>query len=261
MVYSQMLEIDFFHLSDTGCVREENEDAVGSWPHEDGLLFAVADGMGGHNAGQVASALALEVLAREMGRAPASWSAEKRLRRAVQEANLEIYYKATTVPELRGMGTTLTASALVGSTLVTAHVGDCRLYLLRQGAITQLTKDHTWVWEQMQYGILTEEEARTHPNRHVLSRSVGNNLIAAIDILRIDIHPGDVIAQCSDGVHGLLSESEMAELLQKGSPEVACKAIIERSRNAGGHDNLSLQVAAVLSSPLPASKSWWPFGR
>lgn len=261
MVYSQMLEIDFFHLSDTGRVREENEDAVGSWPHEDGLLFAVADGMGGHNAGQVASALALEVLAREMGRAPASWPVEKRLRRAVQEANLEIYYKATTVPELRGMGTTLTASALVGSTLVTAHVGDCRLYLLRQGTITRLTKDHTWVWEQMQYGILTEEEARTHPDRHVLSRSVGNNLIAAIDILRIDILPGDVIAQCSDGVHGLVSESEIAELLQKGSPEVACKAIIERSLNAGGHDNLSLQVAAVLSSPPPASKSWWPFGR
>jgi protein phosphatase len=261
MVNAEMLEIDFFHLTDTGCVREENEDAIGSWPYEDGLLFAVADGMGGHNAGQVASALALEVLAREMGRAPTSWSIEKRLRRAVQEANLEIYYKATTVPELRGMGTTLTASVLVGSTLVTAHVGDCRLYLLRQGTFSQLTKDHTWVWEQMQYGILSEEEARNHPNRHVLSRSVGNNLIAAIDVLSINIQAGDVISQCSDGVHGLISEPEMVAMLQKGRPEMACKAIIERSREVGGHDNLSLQVATVLSSPPPASKSWWLFGR
>src|SRR2546422_1067482 len=158
-----MPEIEFFQLTDVGCVREGNEDAVGHWPHEDGVLFAVADGLGGHAAGEVASALALEVLAREMDRAPGNWAVTKRLRRAVQEANLELYNKAIVVPELRGMGTTLTASAVVGGTLVAAHVGDCRLFLWREGTLTQLTKDHTWVWEQMQYGLLSPEDARTPP--------------------------------------------------------------------------------------------------
>src|SRR5215470_9721502 len=164
-----MSEIDFFHITDAGCVRDGNEDAVGCWPHEDGLLIAVADGLGGHNAGEVASALALEILAREMDRAPGNWPIDKRLRRAIQEANIAIHQKGITVPELRRMGTTITASAITGNTLVTAHVGDCRLYLLRNAEFTQLTKDHTWVGEQVEYGILSAEEARTHPRRHVLS--------------------------------------------------------------------------------------------
>jgi len=185
-----MPEIEFFQLTDVGCVREGNEDAVGHWPHEDGLLIAVADGLGGHAAGEVASALALEVLAREMDRAPGSWALTKRLRRAVQEANLELYNKAIVVPELRGMGTTLTASAVVGGTLVAAHVGDCRLFLWREGALTQLTKDHTWVWEQMQYGLLSPEAARAHPRRSMLTRCLGRELIVGIDVLSMDLRPG-----------------------------------------------------------------------
>src|SRR5215470_4412788 len=98
-------EIDFFHLTDVGCVREQNEDAIGYWPQEDGIVFAVADGLGGHNAGEVASGLALEVFAREMEQAPRNWAIGKRLRRAVQEANLQLHNKSVTVPELRGMGT------------------------------------------------------------------------------------------------------------------------------------------------------------
>jgi len=256
-----MLEIDFFQMTDTGCVREENQDAVGSWPFEGGLLFAVADGMGGHNAGQVASQLALEVLIREIESASKGGSLQNRLRHAAQAANLEIYHKGMTVPELKGMGTTLTASVMVGSSLVTAHIGDSRLYLLRKGEFTQLTKDHTFVAEQLQYGILTPEEARTHPNRHVLSRSLGNQLLAAIDILSIDIENGDIIVQCSDGVYSMVSEPEMQKLLQEDRPEATCKAIVQRAREAGGHDNISLQIVSVISCPAPAPRSWWRFGR
>lgn len=256
-----MPEIEFFQLTDTGCVREANEDAVGAWPHEDGLLFAVADGLGGHDAGEFASSLALEVLAREMDRAPGAWPVQKRLRRAVQEANLEIYNKGVTVPELRRMGTTLTASALVGHTLVAAHVGDCRLYLWRNQGLTQLTKDHTWVWEQVQYGILSPEEARTHPRRHILSRALGQNLIVSVDILSIDIQPGDVLVQCSDGVHAFLPESEITDAVRSSSAEAACRGLVERGRAAGGEDNLSVQVAAVVSSPQPTPRPWWRFGR
>lgn len=256
-----MPEIEFFQLTDTGCVRDANEDAVGAWPHEDGLLFAVADGLGGHEAGEFASSLALEVLAREMDRAPGAWPLQKRLRRAVQEANLEIYNKGVTVPELRRMGTTLTASALVGHTLVAAHVGDCRLYLWRNQGLTQLTKDHTWVWEQVQYGILSPEEARTHPRRHILSRALGLNLIVSVDILSIDILPGDVLVQCSDGVHAFLPESEITDAVRASAAEAACRMLVERGRAAGGEDNLSVQVAAVVSSPQPAPRPWWRFGR
>ncbi len=256
-----MPEIEFFHLTDVGCVREGNEDAVGCWPHEDGFVFAVADGLGGHNAGELASSLALEVLAREMEQAPKTWPIAKRLRRAVQEANLTIYNKGMTVPELYHMGTTLTASALVGSALIAVHVGDCRLYLLREEGLRQLTKDHTWVWEQVQYGILSPEEARVHPRRNVLSRCLGHDLILSIDVLTLDIQKGDVFVQCSDGVHALLPDAEIADLLRATRPDAACQAIIEKARAAGGDDNLSVQIAAVVSCPDPTPRPWWRFGR
>jgi len=257
-----MPEIDFFQLTDVGCVRRENEDALGHWPHEDGLLFAVADGMGGEAAGEVASALALEVLAREMDRAPGGWAVAKRLRRAVQEANLELYNKAIAVPELRGMGTTLTASAVVGSTLVAAHVGDCRLFLWRAGALTQLTKDHTWVWEQVQYGLLSTDDARTHPKRSLLTRSLGRELIVGVDVLTMDLRPGDIIVQCSDGIHVPVREPEMAELVTAHPPEAACRAMVRRAREEGGEDNLSVQIAIVVDCPASSgSRSWWRLGR
>jgi protein phosphatase len=257
-----MPEVDFFHLTDVGCVREANEDAIGSWPCEDGLVFAVADGLGGHNAGEVASALALEVLAEELHNSPETPVA-KRLKSAVQEANLRIYTKATTVPELRGMGTTLTVTAVVGDRLISAHVGDCRLYLLRGGTLTQLTKDHTWVWEQVQYGILSPEEARNHPKRHMLSRALGQDLIVSIDSLTMPIQTGDMLVQCSDGVHGLLPEEDIRGLLSaERQPDAVCRALIHRARDAGGDDNLSVQIACVASCSPSAPKSpWWRFGR
>lgn len=261
--HAVMPEIDFFHLTDTGCVREGNEDAIGCWPCEDGLVFAVADGLGGHNAGEVASALALEVLGDHLQGDSAGTPIAKRLRSGVQEANLRIYNKSTTVPELRQMGTTLTVTSVVGDTLVTAHVGDCRLYLLRDGTLMQLTKDHTWVWEQVQYGILAPEEARTHPKRHMLSRSLGQDLIVAIDTLTMKVRPGDVLIQCSDGIHGLLTDNEMMELLSPSpQADAACRAFIHRARDRGGDDNLSVQIACVISCvPSAAKSSWWPFRR
>jgi len=258
-----MAEIEFFQLTDVGCVRVENEDAVGYWPHDDGLVFAVADGLGGEAAGEVASSLALEVLGREMERAPGTWSVAKRLRRAVQQANLEIHTKAITVPDLRRMGTTLTASAVVGGTLVAVHVGDCRLLRLRDGTLTQLTKDHSWVGEQVQYGLLSAEAARTHPKRHMLNRCLGRELIVGIDVLTTEVRPGDVLAQLSDGVHALVPESEIAEILRMCPPEAACQTLVRRGREAGGDDNLSVQVAAILDCPpTPASpRRWWRLGR
>jgi len=258
-----MPDIDFSQLTDVGCVREGNEDAIAFWPHEDGMVFAVADGMGGLNAGEVASSLALEVIGRELDRAPANWSVDKRLRRAIQEANIAIHQKGLTVPELCRMGTTLTASAVTGNTLVAAHVGDCRLYLLRDGQLTQLTKDHTWVSEQVEYGILSPEEARTHPRRNMVTRSLGQHLIVGIDILQREVQVGDVLLQCCDGVHTLLPDADLIPILRGQPAAAACRELIQQARERGGHDNLSVQVAKIASCPPPsaARSSWWRFGR
>ena len=256
-----MPQIDLFQLTDVGRVREINEDAVGHWPHDDGIVLAVADGLGGEEAGEVASSLALEVLARELDRAPGSWPVAKRLRRAFQEANLEIYNKAIAVPELRGMGTTLTATALTGSTIVAAHVGDTRLYLKRENKLTQLTKDHTWVAEQVQYGLLSVEQARQHPRRHVLTRCLGRELIVGIDVLTLPAQPGDVVLQCSDGLHGYFRDDELSGELG-GSPEAACTTLIERARERGGEDNLSAQIAVVIEcAPTAPARPWWRLRR
>ena len=241
--------------------RESNEDAIGHWAHEDGLVFALADGLGGHAAGEVASGLALEIFADRLERSPGSWPLAKRLRRAVQEANLALHSKALAVPELRGMATTLTASAVVGGSLVTAHVGDCRLFLLRGSATTQLTKDHTWVAEQVQYGLLSAQAARTHPRRHTVTRCLGSELIVGIDILSFDLQPGDMLVQCSDGVHGVLEGDEIAAILAAHEPETACEQLIERALAAGSEDNLSAQVARVVDCPPPVPRPWWRFGR
>jgi protein phosphatase len=257
-----MPELEFAQLTDVGCVREENEDAVATWPWPvgDGFVFAIADGLGGYAAGQVASALALDALREDAARSPDHWATEKRLRRAVQEANLKIYQRAITVTELRGMGTTLTASVLSGSTLVTAHVGDCRLLLWRDGALTQLTKDHTWVADQVSYGLLTPEQARTHPRRNMLTRCLGRELIVGIDVLRFPIRAGDVLIQCSDGVHGVVPEDEMLAALRKGDPDAACRALIDAARAAGAPDNASAQVVSVTACSEDAatrSRRWW----
>ena len=190
-----MSDIAFAQLTRAGLGRGTNEDLVAHWAFEDGFVFAVADGLGNADGGQVASTLAIEVLGRELAETPPDMPMIRRLRRALQAANVEIYQKRVTVPELREMGTTLTVTAAFGGTLVAAHVGDCRLWLLRQHRLVQLTKDHTWAWEQIEAGVLSSEQARTHPRRYSLPRCLGHELIFSIDLLSMDLRAGDVLVR------------------------------------------------------------------
>lgn len=256
-----MSQIDFFELTEAGHAATANQDAVGHWPCNDGLLFAVADGIGEQQAGEVASGLALEVMAREMASSPDDWPVLKRLRRAVQAANVEIYQKGLAVPELARMGTTLTATAIVGPSLVAAHVGDCRLCLFREGHLIQLTKDHTWAWDEMSFGRLSSAAAHQHPRRHELSRRLGHELIVPVDLLTMALRAGDVLAHMSDGVHQALEEGEIAELLEGHPPEAACRAIARRAREAESGGNVSVQVARVETLPTSAARPWWRLGR
>lgn len=247
-----MLQVEFAQLTDVGRVRENNEDALGFWPYEDGVLFAVADGLGGFDCGEVASALALGTFGRAMLDAPpdaSRWSLAKRLWSAVQQANLAVYDRRAEHVRCQSMGTTLTASVLVGTTLVVAHVGDCRLLRIRDRVLSRLTRDHNRAWQQVALGLLAPEAARLHPDRHLLTRSLGQDPLVRIDMVTADLAVGDVLVQCSDGVHTLVSEREILEAIEAHPTDQACLALIDRARDAGGDDNLSVQVVAVTACP------------
>jgi protein phosphatase len=255
-----MAQIDFFQLSDAGNAHAENEDAVAGWPQADGLVFAVADGIGDEGGGRLASSLAVEVFGRELAEGPSDLPLLTRLRRGVQAANFAIYQKAVTVPELRYMGTTFTVTAVAGGSLLAAHVGDCRLWLLRDKKLTQLTKDHTWVWAHLP-GTGTQEERHTHPRRYSLPRCLGHELVVSIDMLSLELRSWDVLLQCSDGVYRALAESELQALLEAHPSEAACRAILRRAREEDGRDDLSVQVVGIVDVPEPPARSWWRFGR
>ncbi len=252
--------MDFFELTHGGNAHDVNEDAVSSWPCDEGLVFAVADGIGAEGGGNVASELALSVFGREMVEAPPTLSLVNRLRRAVQVANGELYQKAVTVPELNRMRTTLTATALVGTSLVAAHVGDCRLWLLRDKRLVQLTKDHTWVWAHLP-GTGTLEQTRGHARRYSLPRCLGHELVVSVDVLSMELRSWDVLVHTSDGVHTALDEDDLHELLEAHPPEAACRALVRRAREEDGQDDVSVQIASVGLLPANGSRSWWRWDR
>jgi PPM family protein phosphatase len=253
-------EIHFAQLTDAGSAHAENEDAIGHWTLADGIAFAVADGIGGRAAGRLASGLALEVVGTQLVEAALDLPILTRLRRAVQAANVTLYQKALAVPELHGMGTTITLTAVVGASLVSAHVGDARLCLLRNGVITQLTKDHGWAGAHLP-GVDLGEQAHGRPRRYAVPRCLGHELVVSVDLLSMDLRTGDTLLQCSDGVHGALGEGELRELVEAHPPAAACQAILRRTREEDGRDDASVQVAAVDRVPAAAGRSWWPFVR
>ncbi len=255
-----MSHVAFFELTRAGGEAPLNGDAVGHWPIDDGLVFAMAAGLGEGDAGAEASALALELLAAELSAAPAEWPVLKRLRRAVQTTNVGLYHKRVTIPELRTMGTTLTVTALVDGALTTAHVGDCRLWLLRRDTLTQLTKDNTRGSEGMRGGVLSPGNARIGPRRYSLPRCLGYELTVSIDLLTMDLYPGDLLAHTSASVHAALSEREMLEIVEVSPPEAACHTLVQRARAAEGQDDTSVQVAVVGRLAAPAPRAWWRLG-
>lgn len=248
-----MPHIDFFQWTRTGGAPERNDDLVGCWPHDDGIVFAVARGLGDRETGHCASDLALSVVGDELRAAAHSWPIATRLRRAVHAANLAVYQKAVVVPELAGMATTLTVTALVGGSLTAAHVGDCRLWLLRGSALTQLTKDHTWVWSHLPG--MGSAPGRGQPRRYSMPRCLGHELIVSIDLLSMDLHQGDVLLHTTDGLHGRLAETDIHELLTAHPPEAACRALLRRAAHFDATDDATAQVAAVHA--VPEATRWW----
>jgi serine/threonine protein phosphatase PrpC len=248
-----MLEIEFASLTDRGRIRLNNEDACGQIVPDDpsdlaekGAVFVVADGMGGHRGGEIASRIAVRTILAFYS-ANADEDRSQSLARAFREANRTIIEESVADSALFGMGTTCTALALHQGRAYYAHVGDSRAYVMRKGAITQLTHDHSIVGEMVRSGIISDEDARNHPKRNVITRSLGAQEDTAADVptTPLQLEVGDMFLICSDGLTTYASDQDMLDILKGDVPEAACKALVKLANERGGRDNITVQVIAV----------------
>jgi serine/threonine protein phosphatase PrpC len=251
-------------------VREVNEDCWGVFEHfekamdlsEDvvdrkGRLYAVADGMGGHAAGEVASKRAIAVLFQHYYDDP-DVDLARSLERAFWAANAEIYAQAATNADQTGMGTTLVAAAIQDDELIVANVGDSRAYLIRNRQAEQISHDHSWVNEQVEAGLLTETEAQTHMYRNIITRSLGSRPDVAVDTFNLPLQVGDVVLLCTDGISNEMELAELAQVVsQVDGAREAARGLIETANRRGGADNLTALVLRVVDVQPPKAQTPW----
>lgn len=228
----------FGSRTDVGSVRDHNEDSLIVRPP----LFAVADGMGGHEAGEVASEIAVDVLAQLAPEHPDGDA----LAQAIVEANHEIIRASFDGRGREGMGTTMTAAMLEGERLVIAQVGDSRAYLLHLGKMQQLTRDHSLMADMIEAGKITPEAARVHPQRSVITRALGSDPNTTADIYEINVQAGDRLLLCSDGLYSMVTDSQIETVLKRTSdPQLCAAQLVNEAIGGGGHDNITVIVADV----------------
>ena len=256
----------------TGMVRAHNEDSIGMDPNIG--LAVLADGMGGYNAGEVASGIAVALITKEtrdtVSRIPpyekdredGELTAAKILRNVSARANGSIFQAANSQPQYAGMGTTLVAALLCDNQITVAHVGDSRLYRLRDDKLAQLTRDHSLLQEQIDSGMITKEMARRSQNKNLVTRAVGVEDTVLLETHLHEVQTGDVYLLCSDGLSDMVDDAGIAQLLQThDSIESAGPALVEAANEAGGKDNISLILVRATAGPGGTGRSWWPFKR
>lgn len=245
--------IELGNLSDIGCRREENQDSfVYAEPDSDeefqkrGRLAVVADGMGGYEGGGIASGIAVDVM-RSTYFSSAAEDAEGALTDAMIAAHFAIRDYAREHPRDSSMGTTCTAAALRNGNLVYGHIGDSRLYLMRAGSITQLTRDQTLCERMVEQGLLQPEDIANHPDRHVLvaAMGVGESIPAEFPQEPIAVLPDDILLMCSDGLYDLVSDQEMLARAREQTPEEACRQLVAAAKERGGFDNITVQILKI----------------
>ncbi|MGH7615297.1 MAG: Stp1/IreP family PP2C-type Ser/Thr phosphatase [Gemmatimonadales bacterium] len=233
--------------SDVGIIRSGNEDNYLMVPERG--IFIVADGMGGHAAGEVASEMAVRDIARELGslRGLGDEEVAERMRQSIRTANGAIFQRTLTEHDKRGMGTTVSALVLYDARFLIGQVGDSRAYLLRAGKLTQVTKDHSYVQEQVDAGYLTPEQARTHPYSNVITRCVGANSDVAPDIYVGSVKAKDLFLLASDGLTGMLEDPELLEILKAESvmPQDQVDQLINEANRHGGLDNITAILVRI----------------
>lgn len=237
-----------FSMTDTGRARQSNQDsvfceenAVGKFPN----LFIVADGMGGHNAGDIASRLGIEEAVRQI-KTSEKITPVGILEEAVQSANQYIYESAEQDARRKGMGTTFVGTTIIDSTAYVVNVGDSRLYLLND-AFRQITEDHSLVEEMVRSGEIQKEEMRTHPNKNIITRALGSNNSVLADCFEIEVNQGDVLLLCSDGLSNMLDDETIERTIREAGDfvEEAGKNLIDLANEAGGKDNISVILIQI----------------
>ena len=252
---------------DAGRARSNNEDSVATDPETS--LAVLADGMGGYNAGEVASNMATSFICTELGRwlrEASAQASDQDVRRAmdicVDNANRAIFNAANSNPQYAGMGTTLVVALFRDGRLLVGHVGDSRAYRLRAGRLQQITRDHSLLQEQIDAGLITPEQAAFSANKNLVTRAVGVEDTVLLETHQHDVQPGDVYLLCSDGLSDMLDDSTIAQILQSHeSLETLCTSLIEAANDAGGKDNISVILVRVGGGTTAAPRSWWPFRR
>lgn len=243
-------------MTHVGMKRSANEDShcalvgLNAPPGSDALL-AVADGMGGHAAGEVASAMAIQGIRSRLSRDGLGETAqlgpmeyERLMKQVVQDLNAEVR-KGAEQPATMGMGTTLTVAMVIGPLVIIAHVGDSRAYLFRHGKMQQISQDHSWVAEEVARGAITESEARVHPRRNILTRALGVAADVEVDTSALELEEGDVLLLCSDGLHGLVGDEEIARTSTAFDPQEACEVLVQRANELGGNDNITVVIVRI----------------
>ncbi len=232
--------------TDVGIIRSGNEDSYIMVP--DRGIFVVADGMGGHAAGEVASEMAVRFVARDLGslKGLGDDQVAERMRVSIRAANSAIFQRTLTEHDKRGMGTTVTALVLYDTRFLIGQVGDSRCYLLREGKLTQLTKDHSYVQEQVDAGYLTPEQARTHPYSNVITRCVGANSDVMPDVYAGGVRPNDLFLLASDGLTGMLEDHQLAEVLHADRmPQEQVDDLVREANRHGGLDNITAIIVRI----------------
>ena len=261
------MSLEFFHITDVGRARDNNEDSVAVEAKVG--LAVLADGMGGYNAGEVASQMLTSFIATELGRwlqesGPAGTPVD--VRRAmdicVDNANRAIFNAANTNPRYAGMGTTLVLGVFREDVLLLGHVGDSRAYRLRGNQLVQITRDHSLLQEQIDAGLLTQEEAAYSSNKNLVTRAVGVEDTVMLELHQHEIQPGDVYLFCSDGLSDMVEEPAIAQLLiSHPSLAEAGQALVDAANEAGGRDNIAIVLARADGRIRPEGRAWWPFGK
>jgi protein phosphatase len=261
------MSFEYFHAVDAGRSRSNNEDSVEVDPVN--ALAVLADGMGGYNAGEVASSMATSFIKAELGRwlqEAVGHATDTEVRRAmdicVDNANRAIFNAANSNPQYAGMGTTLVVAVFRDTRLLLGHVGDSRAYRWRAGRLVQITRDHSLLQEQIDAGLITVEQAAFSANKNLVTRAVGVEDTVLLETHLHEVQPGDIYLMCSDGLSDMVDDAAIAQLLQAHeSIDVLGPALVREANDAGGKDNIAVILVRTSTGPAAAGRSWWPFKR
>lgn len=229
-------------LTDVGNVRSNNEDCLDVYEDEDKGVYVIADGMGGYNAGEIASSIAVRETINYIKALDKIVDGANAIETAIELSNSNIYHMSVKNENLKGMGTTITACLLTNGIMYIGHVGDSSCYIIKDNVINKVTKDHSLVQQLLDSGSISEEEALVHPNKNIITRALGTNANVKVDLFKLDLKDIDKVVLCTDGLTNAVTQQEILNIITYYDNDTACEKLVELSKEKGGRDNISVIV-------------------